>query len=173
MPAPQYNAAAQRILASAPHLASPLWGITLEHPLFAETHRIINRPVAMDLAHGATDPEPGTFTYAPAYFELTLPRIDGKGTQDATLALQNVDRVITDELERANGDPTTRISVTLRLFIESDPDAGSANVPLQLSFANVTANAQVVSGTAGRTDVLNRSFPREVYRIDRWPGLNR
>jgi hypothetical protein len=114
-----------------------------------------------------------TQEYLSAYFELALPKMDGKGQQDAQLSIQNVDRVIVDELERANTDPAVRIGVTLRLFLEDDPTAGPQNVPLHLSLAAVQADSQAVSGTAGRPDVLNRLFPLEVYRIDRWPGLDR
>lgn len=165
----QYDAGGRRILASAPGQQMPLWGITLAHPLFSESHWLINRPSGMTLTlEDDTDQ-----VYSPCYFVLTLPKMDGKGQQDAQLSLQNVDQMIVDELERASADPRERISVTLRLFIEDDPFAGPQNVPLELSFSSVQASSTVVTGTAGRSDVLNRAFPGEVYRIDMWPGLDR
>jgi Domain of unknown function (DUF1833) len=176
---PQYAEPAQRVLASAPELQAPLWGITLTHPLFTagngvgaegETeHWLINRPAAMDL----TLEDDTVQEYLPSHFEIVLPKMDGAGQQDAQVSLQNVDRIIVDELELANADPSERIQVTVRLFLEDDPTAGPQNVPLRLSFSQVHATSQVVTGTAGRPDVLNRPFPLEVYRIDRWPGLDR
>jgi len=166
---PQYLPPAQRVLASAPDGQMPLWGITLEHSEFVETHWLINRPTPMAL----TLEDDTVQTYDPSYFELTLPTMDGEGQQDAKLSLQNVDRILVEELEAANTVPSERIVVTLRLFLEDDPTAGPQNVPLKLSFSQVQATSQAVTGTAGRPDTLNRAFPGEVYRIDRWPGLDR
>jgi hypothetical protein len=169
---PQYLPPAQRVLASAPAGQMPLWGITLTHPLFSpidHAFRLVNRPAAMDLTHE----DDLVYTYSPAWFELTLPKLDGAGQQEAQLSVQNVDRMIVDELELAAADPSQRIEVTLRLFLEEDPEAGPQNVPLTLSFSRVQATSAAVTGVAGRPDILNRPFPMEVYRIDRWPGLDR
>jgi hypothetical protein len=176
---PQFTLDAQRVLASAPGGQVPLWGITLQHSQFVDgngagvdgeqQHWLINRPSAIDL----TLEDDTVQTYRPSYFELQLPKMDGSGQQDAGLSLQNVDRVIVDELELANTAPDERIKVTLRLFLEDDPTAGPQNVPIELSFSQVQATSQVVTGTAGRPDTLSRAFPVEVYTIDRWPGLDR
>jgi len=166
---PQYSTPAQRVLASAPDGQIPLWGVTLFHSQFSQTHWLINRPFSMDLTLETAVVQ----TYQPSYFQLTLPKMDGKGQQDVQLAFQNVDRTIIDELELASTLPSERIQVTLRLFLEDQPDDGPQNVPLTLSFANVTADSKVVTGMAGRPDTLNRAYPSEVYRIDRWPGLDR
>jgi len=173
MPASQYTDPAKRVLASAPYLQMPLWGITLYHPEFStvdQRHWLINRPIGRNLTLEGTL---GVQWYDASSFQIVLPKIDGKGQQDLQLSLQNVDRVIVDELELAITDPTTRIEVTLRLFLEDDATAGPQNVPLTLSLAQVAANSFSVSGTAGRFDVLNRVFPSEIYRIVRWPGLDR
>jgi hypothetical protein len=165
----QYLEPGQRVLASAPDAQMPLWGLTLSHPEFTATHWIINRPFPMTLTLETAAAQ----LYEPAHFEMVLPTMDGKGQQDIQLTLQNVDRIIIDELELANYDPSIRIIVTVRLFLENEPTAGPQNEPLILSLSNVQASAQSVTGTAGRSDILNRVFPAEVYRIDRWPGLDR
>jgi hypothetical protein len=169
---PQYLPPAQRVLASAPSGQMPLWGITLTHALFSpvdHAFRLVNRPNALTLTHE----DDLLYVYTPSWFELTLPKLDGQGQQEATLALQNVDRVIVDELELAAENPSQRIEVTLRLFLEDDLAAGPQNVPLTLSFSRVQATSAAVTGVAGRPDILNRPFPMEVYRINRWPGLDR
>src|SRR4249920_2004546 len=102
---PQFRAPAARVLASAPGGQMPLWGLTISHSQFtqgngagadgATQHWIINRPAPMSLML-----ETGVAQlYEAAYFELTLPKMDGAGQQDAQLSLQNVDRIIIDELE--------------------------------------------------------------------------
>src|SRR5262245_42719935 len=169
MPVRQYTSPAQRVLASAPYGQMPLWAITLTHSLFSQDHHIINRPWPMELTHEDLT----IITYEPAYFQITLPKMDGKGQQDLQLSFQNVDRVIVDELELAIGDPSERIAVVLRLFLEDAPSAGPQNVPLRLSLAQVNADNTTVTGTAGRPDTLNLAFPSEVYRVALWPGLDR
>ena len=165
----QYDAGGRRVLASAPNLQTPLWGITLEHPQFTEPHWLVNRPYVLSL----TLEDASVQVYNPCYFQLVLPKMDGKGQQDAQISIQNVDRRMVQELELANTDPREQIRLTLRLFLEDDPEAGPQNIPLELSLSSVQANASVITGTAGRSDILNRPYPLEVYRIDRWPGLDR
>jgi len=167
---PQYKAPGRRVLASAPGGEVPLWGLTLEHSQFSQpSFWLVNRPYAVTafLENGAAQ------TYEPAYFELQLPTMDGQGQQDAQISMQNIDRRIIDELERAAALPSERIQVTLRLFVETDLASGPQNVPMRLSFSALSANNIAVAGTAGRPDTLNRAFPTEVYRVDRWPGLDR
>jgi hypothetical protein len=173
----QYTDPAARVFASAPDGQSPLWGVTLIHSLFTQgngdgdptKHFLVNRPSEMDL----TLEDDTVQTYAPAFFTLVLPNMDGSGQQDVQLALQNIDRVIVDELELAAGDPSERIQVELRLFLDDDLEAGPQNVPLKLSLSSVQATSAAVTGIAGRPDTLNRPFPLHVYRIDEWPGLDR
>jgi len=169
MPTRQYAEPAQRVLASAPYGQMPLWGIKLSHPEFSDDHYLINRPFAMDLTHEDLSVK----TYLPCYFQIVLPKIDGKGQQDLQLSIQNVDRMIVDELELAMNDTSERITVELRYFLEDAPDAGPQNVPMKLSISQVNADNVTVTGVAGRPDTLNRVFPAEIYRTDLWPGLNR
>jgi hypothetical protein len=156
---PQFTTAAQRVMASAPDGQTPLWGITLFHSMFTRSHWLVNRPVAMTL----TLETAALQVYEPSFFQLVL----------AQITLQNVDREIIDELELASLLPSERIQVTLRLFLEDQPDAGPQNVPLTLSFSSVSADSKAVTGVAGRPDTINRAYPSNVYRIDRWPGLDR
>jgi hypothetical protein len=172
VPTPQYLTPAQRVLASAPNLAAPLWGMTLTHPMFTPADHsfwLVNRPYAIT----ATLEDDSEQDYEAAYFELKLPRLDNAGQQDAQISLQNVDRIIVDQLELANTQPEERIQVVLRLFVEDDLAAGPQNVPLQLSFSAVNATNAAVVGVAGRPDTLNRAFPAFVYRVTEWPGLDR
>ena len=166
---PQYLDGGKRIFASAPGQQIPLWGLTLEHSQFSQTHWLINRPYALNL----TLETAAVQQYLPGYFSLKLPNLDGKGQQDISVSIQNVDRVLVDELELASQTPDERVRATLRLFLEDDPTDGPQNYPLQLSFSAIQATSEAVSGVAGRPDVLNRPFPMDVYRVTTWPGLDR
>ena len=88
----------------------PLWGIELSHPEFTDIHYLVNRPYPWNLKHE----DDLVYEYTPAWFQIVLPNMDGKGQQDIQLTVQNVDRMIVDELELANTDPTHRISMVLR-----------------------------------------------------------
>ena len=157
-----------RIYASAPTDDSYIETIELAHPLFSQTWYLTTEPYAF-----AGSLEDGTaVSFEPFPFSVQLPGQSGQGQQDLVLAVDNVDRSILDELERANADPTQLITATYRVFTRSDPAAPALVLPA-LAIADVAATATQISGTASRTDVLNRPFPASIYTVEQFPGLDR
>lgn len=159
----------QRLYASAPTGVELVETVELAHPLFARTYYLTNGPAAFaaPLAPGG---EPVTFEPFP--FAVKLPGSNPGGNQDLGLVLDNVDRVIVEELERANAAPAERIAATYRVYA-SDDLTGPGSDPVALSIADVSAGLTRVEATASRTDVLNKRFPAVLYSVDRFPGLDR
>jgi hypothetical protein len=157
-----------RVYASAPVDDDYIETMELAHPLFSQTHYIVSQPdpVAATLEDGSAA------TFLPLPFSVQLPQQDGSGQQDLQIVIDNVDQVIIDELERAAGDPTTKVSATYRVFTRSDLTAPAFVLPA-LAMAQVIATESQVTGTASRTDVLNRPFPSILYTIALYPGLDR
>lgn len=157
-----------RIYASAPVDEDYLETLTLSHPLFSRTFYFTNKPTAFDARL-----ENGTLvTFEPFPFVVKLPSANGSGQQDLGIAIDNVDRTIGDELERASGDPTETIAATYRVYASSDLSA-PGNVPIALSISSVALQAERVDANAARTDVLNKRFPAVLYDVRRFPGLDR
>jgi hypothetical protein len=158
----------QRIYASAPAGELILETLQLAHPLFSQTWFITNaaQPFAATLETGSTV----DFICLP--FAARQPVSDGSGNQDLGLVIDNVDREIIEELERAIADPSQRIAVTYRVFASGDLGAPGSE-PISLSISEISAGLTTVEATAGRADVLNRKFPAVLYEIGQFPGLDR
>jgi hypothetical protein len=108
----------------------------------------------------------------PLAFRVDLPDAGTQGRQDMGITLDNVGAEIWYALELAQTKPEFPITVTWRVYLKSDFTAPAAQ-PFRLSVVNVTATEQAVQMTAQRSDIINRRWPRTVYKPERWPGLIR
>lgn len=160
--------ALQRLYASAPEGERILETLELRHPRFSQSFFLTNAalPFSARLETGAL------VDFQTLPFTAKRPGASPGGNQDLVLVIDNVDRQIITELERAAQDPTQRISVVYRAYASSDLTAPGSD-PIALSLSDVSANASRVEGTASRTDVLNRRFPAVLYEIGLFPGLDR
>jgi hypothetical protein len=161
----------QRVYASAPWDRRYVETLQLAHPLFARTYYITNDGQAWQFLLSDGDTTPVTFEQVP--FVVQLPTADGKGQQDLQIVIDNVGREIMDAVEAAAADPTVNITVTYRVYLDVANSAPQNDPPLVLALPSVVVGLATVTGTATRADVLNRSFPSEIYRVDLFPGLNR
>jgi hypothetical protein len=160
--------ALQRIYASAPADAQIWETLELRHPLFAKVHYVTNTA----LAFPATLETGEAVTFETLPFAARQPGSNAGGQQDLALVIDNVDREIIEELERASADPQTRVSVIYRAFASDDLSAPGSD-PIALSITEISAGLTTVEATAGRTDVLNKKFPAVLYDIHQFPGLDR
>lgn len=158
----------QRLYASAPDAIELRETLELSHPLFTATHYVTNGPSAFSAALEGGE----VVEFLPLPFAVKLPGADSGGNQNLGLVLDNVDRQITDELERAAADPSTRIGVTYRAYT-SDNLAAPGSDPIALSLSDISAGLARVEATASRTDVLNKRFPAVLYTVAQFPGLDR
>jgi len=160
--------ALQRIYASAPAGATVWETLEIYHPLFLQRHFVTNTPLAFTARLETGD----LVTFETLPFAARQPGSNGSGQQDLALVLDNVDRELIEELERASLDPTTRIEVTYRAYASDDLEAPGSE-PIALSISEVSAGLAQVEATAGRTDVLNKKFPAVLYTVAQFPGLDR
>jgi len=157
-----------RLYASAPDGLELRETLELSHPLFAATHYVTNGPLAFSAALEGG----GAVTFLPLPFAVKLPGADSGGNQNLGLVIDNVDREIMDELERAAADPQERIAVTYRAY-SSDNLTEPGSDPIALSLSDISAGLTRVEATASRTDVLNKRFPAVLYTVTQFPGLDR
>jgi hypothetical protein len=158
----------QRLYASAPAGEELFETLEISHPAFLATHYITN--AALPFTAALETGEVVDFISLP--FGAVLPAESASGTQDMSLVIDNVDREILEELERAATQPTTRISVVYRAYSSVDLSAPGSD-PVSLSITEVSANLTSVQATAGRSDVLNKKFPAVLYTVATFPGLDR
>ena len=158
----------QRLYASAPDDGEIRETLQIFHPLFLNSHFITNGPAAF-----SAQLETGELVeFISLPFAARQPNSDGGGQQDLALVIDNVDREIIEELERASVDPSTPIAITYRAYAASDL-TGPGSDPIELSISEVAAGLTTVQATAGRADVLNKKFPAVLYDIAQFPGLDR
>ena len=160
--------ALQEARASAPSGETIIQTLELVHPLWPAHYYLTNHPLAFD-AHLETGV---TAHFVPFPFGIVLPSIDGAGQQDMQIAISNADQSVADAVRAAHADPTINIEAVYREFLGSDPGA-LQSAPVRLVFDSIQISDEAVSGTAGRSDVLNRRFPGIWYDLQRFPGLDR
>lgn len=100
--------------------------------------------------------------------KITLPSTGENGTQNLRLDLQNVDRIVTEYLQKLEGRSETT-TITFRMYINTDLSGPKVVIPLTLKSAKITV--QSVSVLAAFADILNMPFPSEYYTIERFPSL--
>lgn len=154
--------------ASAPMGETIIQTLELRHPLWPVTYYLTSypRPFTSLLENGETA------TFVPFPFGVVLPSVDGAGQQDMQITLTNADQEIADAVRAAHADPSTNIEAVYREFLGSDVGAPQS-APVRLVFDAIQITEEAVSGTAGRSDVLNRRFPGVWYDVQHFPGLDR
>lgn len=161
----------KRVYASAPSDRRYIETMELSHPLFPYTFNLTNDPVPWFFKRSAGDV--GVTQFQPVPFRLVFPTVDGKGQQDLQILLDNVGRIAMESIEAAAALPTVNIDVVVRIYLDVPGSEPQNDPPWRLTLQSIVIDAQSITGTATRADVLNRPFPTDLYRVDLFPGLNR
>ena len=161
------NDAIKEAYALAPSTTTVLDTIEISHPSVEGGSLYLVRaiePLTLTLETGAQK------IFEPVGFQFTLPAAGENGRQDMQISIDNVDRRISDFIEKAKNyyEP---VKVTYRPYLSSDLTTPQMNPPLVLSLQDVSVTVQAVSGRASFADVLNQKFPKEYYTRKRFPSL--
>lgn len=99
-------------------------------------------------------------------FSITLPTQDTEKTTELTLSIDNVDQRLIDAI-RGTVDPPT---VMIEMVLSSSPDTVYAKYDY-LQLANVTYDAQTITGVLIPNDWLHKAFPACSYDGVQFPDL--
>jgi hypothetical protein len=113
--------------------------------------------------------QPVTFVAAP--FDITLPESNGPGLPSCQIAVDNVGRVLMDQIEAAVQLPHA-VEVTYRQFLVDAPEEPGVVID-GMTLKNINVAALRITGTAGFEDDLNVPFGRKRYTPGEYPGLVR
>lgn len=164
----------KRIYTSAP--AGPdylFWEcLSLYHSAFPEQsyHLVRNRTSPMD-----KNVEGILTTFQAFPFDFRLPSRNSNGTVDLEITISNLNTSISQVLEDVIAAAPEAIVVVFNVYIESSLEP-QIDPPLQLTLSQVAVNGTTLVGTATRADVLNRAFPKQLFRPTgdtSYPGLDR
>lgn len=112
-------------------------------------------------------------TFLPCPFELKMPSITDEGTAEITVAVDDIDNVPSDFIERvlSHSDDLREVQMIFRLFLSNDLTKPQNNPPLKLYWRSATINDLTVSVTAGTPNVSQNVFPNRNYTRQQFPGL--
>lgn len=103
-------------------------------------------------------------------FRIALPASGDNGVQSLTIAIDNVDRRVSDFLNTAKNyrDP---VVLKYRTYLSTDYTTPQNDPPLILYLTDVIVTLFEVSGKANFADILNKTFPNQLYTRARFPSI--
>jgi len=110
--------------------------------------------------------------FAPVPTEITPASRDDSGRSDMTLNWCGIGGEALAFLYDALDDATKPITCLYSIFILGDQNP-QISPWLEFQLTSIQVTEETVSATASRSNIINVPFPREVYRVDRFPGLRR
>lgn len=141
--------------------------LILSHSRFSQTYYITG---GVDASQGIVDGV--TRDFQPIPFDVSLPQRDAQGRGDLQVQIGAVGQELNAELEAAIAVPTEPILARYTVYIEGDLTP-QYDPMLALQMTDITLTETQVVGVAQPTDTINAPFPRIIYRIDSFPGLDR
>lgn len=164
--------AIEEAYATAPAGEVILHTLEFRHPDFTEPLRVVRDKADLLATLESTAPvDPSTqVTFVGYAFDLQLPEVSTGTSPEVTISIDNVSTEILTYMDlAANSDDL--IEVTYRSFLSSDTSAPQNDPPLTLVIRDVEADVFRISARAGYGNFANKPFPREVYDLERFPGL--
>ena len=160
----------KKIYATAPNDDFYVETLSLEHPIFEHgvTH-ITNQNGGWvgNLESGGQ----AAYTYVP--FTVIPPSSGDEGALVLKVVLDNSARPLIDSLEYMSQTPSQPIKLVFRIYINSDPETIQNSPPLVMYVSSVLATQESISFAATTTNLRDLPFPRQLYSIDLYPGLER
>ena len=121
-----------------------------------------------DLETGETGVE---FNFVP--FVAIPPKEEEQAALNLQVAIDNVARVLMDELENVASRPDIPIVIYYRVYLSDDPTTVQNSPPLKLDVAAVTATQDAITFTASQANLRRLPFPKQLYTTELFPGLAR
>ncbi len=158
--------------ASCPSSVAELSTVEVYHPSWSSPVRLVRDRINLVATLEASAPNnPGqAVTFQALPFDFTLPK-RGEGRQELQLVIDNASRLLMDAIEALDLSTDEPVRVIYRPYLSSDLSGPHMNPPLRLAVRSISITAQQVTLACGYADFANRRFPRRVYRVEEFPGL--
>lgn len=166
MPNASLTAAIKEAYATAPSDVVYLETLEISHPLVSPSIYLVKDRVN----HSMTLETAVVKTFVACAFRLTLPASGENGVQELTIAIDNVDRAVSDFIDVVK-DSSTAVTLTFRPYLSTDLTVPQMNPPLVLYLSDVTVSTYEVRGRATFADILNKKYPTRLYTRADFPSL--
>jgi hypothetical protein len=169
------SAAIKEAYASCPSDVVELPTIEIYHSTWSSPVRLVrdrqNLTATLEAGAPNNPAEEVLFTAFP--FNFSLPKI-GEGRQELRITIDGASRILIDTIEAMDLTVDDPVRVIYRPYLSTDLSGPHMNPPLKLVCAGeraISINAKQVMLSCGYADFMNRKFPRKIYRIEEFPGL--
>jgi hypothetical protein len=103
-------------------------------------------------------------------FNITLPAAGDSGLQELNIAIDNIDRAVSDFVYTASTYEQP-VKLVYRPYLSDDLTTPQMDPPLELYLTDVSVTLFQVTGKATFVDVINTKFPADIYTRARFPSL--
>lgn len=160
------QAAIKEAYATAPTQMVYLESIQISHALVTPDVFLVNDRVdkTMKIEGGVSK------LFRACAFRISLPASGDNGVQQLSLAIDNVDRAISDFMDVVK-DSLTPVTVTYRPYLSTDLNTPQMSPPLVLYLTDIVVTEVEVAGRATFADIINKKFPTDLYTRARFPSL--
>lgn len=160
------TAAIREAYAVAPSNVAILETLEISHPSIGGTIYLVKNREDLTL----TLEDDSEHLFEGVGFRMTLPASGDNGIQSLTLAIDNVDRRVSDFLNTAK-DYQTPVTVKYRPYLSNDYTTPQIETPLVLYLTDISVTVMEITGKASFADLLNKKFPTELYTRARFPSI--
>lgn len=110
--------------------------------------------------------------FTPVPTEIVPASRDDSGRSDMSLIWCGIGDEALSFLYDALDDATKPITCRYSIFILGDPNP-QISPWLEFQLTGISVTETTVTATASRSNIINVAFPRELYRVEKFPGLRR
>ena len=103
-------------------------------------------------------------------FNLELPPVDTSAVPEITVEIDNVSREIIKHLDSA-ASSQHKTELIYRPYLSTDLDTPQMIPPVSLTVTEVSGDVYKITAKARMTDIGNKTFPNETYRLSKFMGL--
>ncbi len=167
MPNDNIETALKEVYALAPSHVVVLDTLEISHPSLGEVIRIVRDPEDFT-AKLETGEE---VTFEASAFRFIPPASGANGFQALTIAIDNVDRRVSDFVEAVGTESREPVEVKYRPYLSNDASGPQQNPPLVLFLTDLKITAFEVTGQATFVGIANLPYPNEYYDRERFKGL--
>ena len=103
-------------------------------------------------------------------FDLELPPVDTSAFPEISIEIDNVSREIIKHLDNA-ASSQHKTELIYRPYLSTDLETPQMIPPVSLTVTEVSGDVYKITAKARMTDIGNKTFPNETYRLSKFMGL--
>ena len=146
--------------------------LDIKHPDFMDDNR---NPITIFLVQGfhniTAKLETGKdVEFQAMCFNIELPPVDTSAVPEITIEIDNVSREIGKHLDNA-ASSQYKTELVYRPYLSTDLTTPQMIPPVRLTVTEISGDVYKITAKARMTDIGNKTFPNETYRLSKFMGL--